>query len=112
MNSCMVCKDGFGAVIVEYHLNWEDIVAGGQGLFRKGFGMKTCVYRSCQGILWHAGAWKPRRSVAGCILWHAGAWKPRRSMAVCILWHAGAWKPRCSVAGCILGYAIAWDSTI
>ena len=56
-------------------LNWEDIVAGGQGLFRDGFRSKTGVYRSCQGALWHAGAWKPRCGIAGCILWHAGAWK-------------------------------------
>ena len=55
-------------------LNWEDIVAGEQGLFRDGFGSKTGVYRSCQGILWHAGAWKPRRSMAGCILGYAIAW--------------------------------------
>ena len=59
------------------------------------FGLKTGVYRSCQGALCHAGAWKPRCGVDGCILWHAGAW-----------------KPRCNVAGCILGYAIAWDSTL
>ena len=76
-------------------LKWEGNVAGGQGLFWDGLGSKTCVYRSCQGALWHAGAWKPRCGVAGCILWHAGAW-----------------NPRCSVARCILGYAIAWDSTL
>ena len=43
---------------------------------------------------------------------HAGVWKPRCGVAGCILWHAGAWNPHCSVAGCSLGYAIAWDSTL
>ena len=46
-------------------LNWEDIVAGGQRLFRDGFGSKIGVYQSCQGSLWHAGAWKPCYCVAG-----------------------------------------------
>ena len=46
-------------------LNWEDIVADGQGLFRVGFESKIGVYRSCQGALWHAGAWKPRYCMAG-----------------------------------------------
>ena len=66
----------FGAMFVACFcgLNWEDIVAGGQGLFRDGFGSKTGVYRSCQGSLWHAGAWKPRCCVAGCILGYAMAW--------------------------------------
>ena len=54
-------------------LNWEDKVVGGQGLFRDGFGLKTDVYWSCQGALWHAGAWKPRYCVAGCILGYAMA---------------------------------------
>ena len=48
-------------------IKWEDIVVGGQGLFRDGFESKTGVYRSCQGALWHAGVWKPRCGVAGCI---------------------------------------------
>ena len=46
-------------------LNWEDNVVDGQGLFRDGFGSKTGVYRSYQGALWHANAWKPRYCVAG-----------------------------------------------
>ena len=79
-------------------LNWEDIVAGGQGLFRDGFGSKTGVYWSCQGILWHAGAWKPRCSVAGYLLWHAGAWNPRRSMAGASSGTPGRGIPRYSVA--------------
>ena len=32
-------------------LNWEDNVAGGQELFRDGFGLKTGMYRRCQGAL-------------------------------------------------------------
>ena len=55
-------------------LNREDIVAGGQGLFWDGFGSITGVYRSCQGILWHVGAWNPGRSVAGYILGYAMVW--------------------------------------
>ena len=55
---CLVCGMFCG-------LNWEDIVADGQGLFRVGFGSKIGVYRSCQGALWHAGAWKPRYCMAG-----------------------------------------------
>ena len=42
-------------------------------------------------LLWHAVAWNPRRSVAGCLLWHAVAWNPRRSVAGCHFWHAVAW---------------------
>ena len=79
-------------------LNWEDIVAGGQGLFRDGFGSKTGMYRSGQGILWHAKAWNPCRSVAGYLLWHAGAWNPRRSVAGAPSGTPGRGIPRYSVA--------------
>ena len=70
---CRVCGISFG-------LNWEDIVAGGQGLFRDDFGSKTGVYRSCQGALWHAGAWKARCGVVG-----ASSGMPGRGI------HAVAW---------------------
>ena len=68
-------------------LNWEDIVVGGQGLFRVENGRVSELPR----LLWHAVAWNPRRSVAGCLLWHAVAWNPRRSVAGCHFWHAVAW---------------------
>ena len=55
---CLVCGMFCG-------LNWEDIVADGQGLFQVGFGSIIDVYRSCQGALWHIGEWKPRYCVAG-----------------------------------------------
>ena len=76
-------------------LNWEDIVIGAQVLFQDDFGSKSGVYRSYQVALWHAGPWKPRFGMAGCILWHAGVCNPHRS-----------------VAGCIFGYTIAWDCTL
>ena len=60
-----------------WHVLWPQlggIVAGGEGLFRDGFGSKTSVYWSCQGALWHAGEWKSRCCVAGCILGYAIAW--------------------------------------
>ena len=88
---CRVCGISCG-------INWEDIVAGGQGLFRDDFGSKTGVYRSCQGILWHSGAWNPRRSMAGYLLWHARAWNPRRSVAGAPSGTPGRGIPRYSVA--------------
>ena len=45
--------------------NWEDNVAGGQGLFQDGFESKIGMYRSYQGALWHAVVWNPRYCVAG-----------------------------------------------
>ena len=67
-------------------------MAGGQGLFR----VKIGVYRSCQGALWHDGAWKPCYCLAG--------------LKIEALWHSVAWNPRYCVAGlkiAALGYAIA-----
>ena len=55
---CLVCGMFCG-------LDWKVNVADGQGLFRDGFGSKIGVYRSCQGALWHTGAWKPCYCVAG-----------------------------------------------
>ena len=66
-------------------LNWEDIVAGGQGLFRDGFESKIGVYQSCQGALWHAGAWKPRYCVVGCILGYAITWVSTQLRSPCTM---------------------------
>ena len=69
-------------------LNWEDIVVGGQGLFRDGFGSKIGVYQSCQGALWHASAWKPRYCVAGikfATLGYAIAWVSTQLRSPCTL---------------------------
>ena len=93
-------------------LNWEDIFVGGQRLFWDDFESKTGVYRSCQGALWHTGAWKARCGVAGASSGTPGRGRHAVAWLGCILWHAGVWNPRCSVAGCILGYATVWDSTL
>ena len=72
---------GYGSwFIPTFGLNWEDIVAGGQGLFRDGFGSKTGVYRSCQGssgtplLGIHAVAWLGTSSGTPLRGIHAVAW--------------------------------------
>ena len=78
-------------------VNWEDLVAGGQGLFRDGFGSKFGVYRSCQAALWHAGVWKPCYCMAG--------------LKFSTLGYSIAWVSTQLRSPCILGYTIAWVST-
>ena len=78
-------------------LNREDIIADGQGFFRDDFGSKTGVYRSCQGALWHAGAWKARCSVAG-----ASSGTPGRGSHVVAWLGASSGTPGCGI------HAVAW----
>ena len=68
----MPCFGMFGAMFVASigRILWPV----DKGCYETVSGSNIGLYWSCQGALWHAGAWKPCYCVVGCILGYTIAW--------------------------------------